>query len=182
MKRGVSHIPKDNAHFWIFLYGLCVSFGCDEGTKKSSQGCAHIHHMHPKLSSSLQISEDRPIFLNQFIPNTQDFPFQLFHRKWWFSLQSNPPKYTVAAPTEGVGFSGKMVKKEKHVLGKLLYWHAGNMNFNVSQVPSTQSDLRSVSWTMLLIPGAKRRGSKEQQPYEQPKHEYLVDGSQNPRH
>lgn len=35
---------------------------------------------------------------------------------------------------------------------------------------------------MLLIPVAKREGLKEQQLYEQPKHEYLVNGSQSWRH
>lgn len=35
---------------------------------------------------------------------------------------------------------------------------------------------------MLLIPAAKKEGLKEQQLYERPRHEYLVDGSQSQRH
>lgn len=112
-----------------FLFALVVMKQQNQRAHRD----VHVYTIYIQ-SSSLQISEERPIFLNQLIPNTQDFTFPLFHRKWCFESAVKPTKIHSGGPRT-VGFSGKMVKKEKHVLGKLLYWHGGNMNLNVSQVP-----------------------------------------------
>lgn len=159
-----------------FLFALVVM----KQQNQRAHSNVHVYTIYIQ-SSSLQISEERTIFLNQFIPNTQDFTFSLFHRKWCFNLQSNPPKYTVAAHGQWV-FLGKWLKKKSMCWGNCSIGMVGIWTSTWAKSRSTKSDLRSVSWTMLLIPGAKRRGSKEQQPYEGPKHEYLVDGSQNKRH
>lgn len=165
--------------FWIFLCRLFVAFNHVEATKpNSSQWCAQVYHAHPTLSSSIGQKTYAPESV--YFQNSSSC-ILIMPQKGMFSPAPKPTKI----------HSGGPLKEWHHLKKWLKSILGGNCSIDVvgntwtsmwAKSQSTKSDLRSVSWTMLLIPGAKRIASKEQQLYKQPKHEHLVDGSQNQRH